>query len=207
MGARKPCANCKRELTVVGDGCCFVCHNAGKGLEGEEKEAALAAVKAKIESGGLRRCGHYGGPRKSPTGWGAAKIPGPVEQAAGKKKRKSSRTEGPCCNCGRVMQIQARDACSACYPASKIENGEDRDLALMKIRRKLGVKEFAEDAGAQRQIIPDASASKIDAGKGSYPKAADIMRDVRGPLLVIILSAEEMGFIEALRAGRIAIIS
>ena len=77
----------------------------------------------------------------------------------------------------------------------------------MKIRRKLGVGEFAEVRGTHRQMIPDASANKTDAGKGNYPQGDDIMREVRRCPSLIILSAEEIGFIEALRAGRIAIIS
>lgn len=59
-----PCANCKRELTVVGERCCFVCYQAGKGLEGEEKAAALAAVKEKIKGGRIYR--HRGRPTFHP---------------------------------------------------------------------------------------------------------------------------------------------
>jgi hypothetical protein len=89
MAVRKPCANCGRDLTVVSRGLCFVCYTAGKGLVGEERDAALAAVKAKIGSGGLsRRGGAHRGPRKAaPANTGdngdmmphhAPVIPGPV---------------------------------------------------------------------------------------------------------------------------------
>jgi hypothetical protein len=48
----------------VGNGCCFVCYHAGKGLVGPAKDAARAAVKAKIDSGKLKRSGDSG-PRKA----------------------------------------------------------------------------------------------------------------------------------------------
>lgn len=57
---KKPCRNCGRVLTIIGDGCCFVCYKAGKWLAGEEKERALAAVKARIQATG----GHLRGRRK-----------------------------------------------------------------------------------------------------------------------------------------------
>lgn len=52
---KKPCANCEREMSIVGEHCCFVCYHAGKGLEGEEKAAALAAVKENIKGGRIYR--------------------------------------------------------------------------------------------------------------------------------------------------------
>ena len=202
MGKRAPCRNCKRDLTIVADDYCFVCNKAGKGLEGEEKAAALAVIKAKIESGGLRRCWNHGGSRKAAPKNPAAEMPASAKQTEGKRP---SRKTGPCFNCGRVLQIQARGACCTCYPAAKIKDVEERNLELMKIRRGLGVKEFADQPGEQhgerRQMIPHEKRAR------PYPKGADIMRDIRECLSVIILSAEEMGVIEALRAGRIAIIS
>ena len=82
----------------------------------------------------------------------------------------------------------------------------------MEIRRKLGVKKefaFVGEPGDGRQMSPAASAKqdKTDAEKGSYPKGDDIIRDVRACLSVIILSDQEVRIIEALRAGRLAIIS
>ena len=56
------CRNCERVLTIVSDHCCYVCYHAGKGLEGEKKDAALAAAKERIQSGGLVNKGR---PRKS----------------------------------------------------------------------------------------------------------------------------------------------
>ena len=65
MSIKGPCRNCGRVLCIIADGCCFVCRQAGKGLAGEEKAAALAAVKAKIESGTMRKGGGRRGPRKA----------------------------------------------------------------------------------------------------------------------------------------------
>lgn len=68
MSKKGQCANCKRELHIIGNNCCFVCYKAGKGLAGEEKAAALAAVKEKIESGevgkGKYKVTHRGKPNK-----------------------------------------------------------------------------------------------------------------------------------------------
>lgn len=57
MAAKGNCSNCGREMTIVGNDRCFVCYTAGKGLVGTPLDAALAAVKEKIASGGLRRGG------------------------------------------------------------------------------------------------------------------------------------------------------
>ena len=61
MVSKGTCKNCGREMTIVGGGCCFTCYHRGKGLEGEKKDAALAAVKEAIERGeigkGKRRSG------------------------------------------------------------------------------------------------------------------------------------------------------
>lgn len=67
MGVIKACRNCGREKTITADGCCFVCYQAAKGLKGDEKEAALAAAKKRIESGGLRKNGASGRAKKAPT--------------------------------------------------------------------------------------------------------------------------------------------
>ncbi|MCX5822395.1 MAG: hypothetical protein NTY86_02515, partial [Deltaproteobacteria bacterium] len=60
MAVTKACANCGRVLSIFGGGCCYVCYHAAKGLEGTAKDDARAAIKAKIESGGLRRGGRSG---------------------------------------------------------------------------------------------------------------------------------------------------
>jgi len=54
----RACRNCGRVLTILRDGCCWTCWRAGKGLVGKEKEAALAAIKEKIERG-LIYCGGH----------------------------------------------------------------------------------------------------------------------------------------------------
>jgi hypothetical protein len=57
MSAKRACGNCGRMMAIVGKDRCFVCYAAGKGLEGPAQDAAYAAVKEKIFSGGLRRGG------------------------------------------------------------------------------------------------------------------------------------------------------
>lgn len=86
--AIRECRNCGREKTVVGDGCCFVCYNAGKGLEGDKKVAALAAAKERIEGGGLR----CGGSRQSKK---AAKKPITAEEKSSKEMMTSLRDGEP----------------------------------------------------------------------------------------------------------------
>jgi len=66
MAVTRACGNCGRVMTIVGDGCCFVCYHAGKGLEGEEKAAALAAIKEKILSGRLKKSGGSGRRKAAP---------------------------------------------------------------------------------------------------------------------------------------------
>lgn len=51
MKQTKACDNCKREITIVAGGYCYVCYQAARGLFGAEKSNAFAAIKAKIESG------------------------------------------------------------------------------------------------------------------------------------------------------------
>lgn len=76
MAKTGPCANCKRILSIIGEGCCFVCYKAGKGLVGEAKDIARAAIKAKIEAGGLRRSGRSGKGRGKPNKpWRPAPLP------------------------------------------------------------------------------------------------------------------------------------
>jgi len=66
MGKRAPCRNCDRELTIVADGCCFLCYRAGKGLDGEEKEAALAAEAARIKGGKIKKAWNRGPEKIAP---------------------------------------------------------------------------------------------------------------------------------------------
>jgi hypothetical protein len=82
MSITGACRNCGRLLTIIGNGCCWKCYQAGKGLEGEEKAAALASVKAKIESGVMKKGGGRRGHRKS-----AAAV-SVVAPAGGVKKTK-----------------------------------------------------------------------------------------------------------------------
>lgn len=49
------CSNCGRERTDQGGGMCFLCKTAAKGLEGEARETALAAVKLKLVEGKPRK--------------------------------------------------------------------------------------------------------------------------------------------------------
>ena len=64
---RRSCANCERVLSIVAYGYCFVCYYAGKGLDGAEKTAALAAIKAKIEKGEVYKGCRYDGDRHPPS--------------------------------------------------------------------------------------------------------------------------------------------
>lgn len=78
--AKKACKNCARVMSIVKEGCCFVCVKAAEGLDGEEKAAALAAIKERIDSGGLKKVGH--GRRK-------AGVSAPEKGAAADKERVS----------------------------------------------------------------------------------------------------------------------
>ena len=51
MAGKGICKNCGRERSIVAQGFCFVCRDVSRNLEGEERAAALAAVKARIENG------------------------------------------------------------------------------------------------------------------------------------------------------------
>ena len=120
-----PCANCKRKLTVVADHCCYACYNAGKGLDGEEKAAARAAIKEKIESGRLKRGGGRRGPR--PKGRIAPATP---PEKTDKRKR-------ACVNCGRVRFIYREDLCGLCCGAAADLADDERAVALEEIKRKI----------------------------------------------------------------------
>lgn len=50
----KICKNCNRTKSIVKGGLCYVCNNAGKGKTGEERTAALAEIKRKIENGEVK---------------------------------------------------------------------------------------------------------------------------------------------------------
>ena len=60
MAIKAPCRNCKRELTIVADGLCFLCRTATKGKQGAEKETALAAVRARVDAGDVQKSGKSG---------------------------------------------------------------------------------------------------------------------------------------------------
>jgi len=66
---KRECENCGRVKFLVGGGHCSICYQTAKGLTGDERAAALAAIKAKIESGevgiGKRR---QGGPKRATVG-------------------------------------------------------------------------------------------------------------------------------------------
>ena len=64
---RETCSNCERPGIKPGStGLCNVCYRAQKGLEGEEREKALAEIKRKIQNGEIRLLGRGGRKRKDP---------------------------------------------------------------------------------------------------------------------------------------------
>jgi hypothetical protein len=91
MSVTRACANCGRVLSIVGEDCCFVCYHAGKGLEGDAKTAALAAIKAKIESGGLKRGGNGGRGKVRPK----VRAIAPEGTAAAREVRTGVASESP----------------------------------------------------------------------------------------------------------------
>lgn len=80
-GKRGPCGNCQRKKFIVSkDGFCGVCHKASDGLKGEEREAALVAIKEKIDAGGIhggRRPQSESGEKKDPQAEDLADIHAP----------------------------------------------------------------------------------------------------------------------------------
>lgn len=57
---RKECMNCKRMMSIKRHNLCATCADAGEGKQGPDLIDALAAVKARIEAGGLRKTGRNG---------------------------------------------------------------------------------------------------------------------------------------------------
>jgi len=53
---KKPCSNCRRTLTLVGN-LCSVCRKAAKGKDGEARTTALAEIKTRIDNGDIRARG------------------------------------------------------------------------------------------------------------------------------------------------------
>ena len=51
---KRGCSNCRRDKTIVSGGLCIVCMRAARGKTGEERVAALAEVKRKIDSGEIK---------------------------------------------------------------------------------------------------------------------------------------------------------
>ena len=67
MARKGKCRNCGRVITLIADDCCGTCSKAGEGFTGKEKEAALAAIKQKIESGAIKPRGRgYNLPHEVP---------------------------------------------------------------------------------------------------------------------------------------------
>jgi hypothetical protein len=54
---KKPCSNCKRDMSIVRGGRCFVCAKAAEGLSGDELIFALAEIKGKIDRGEIKQGG------------------------------------------------------------------------------------------------------------------------------------------------------
>ena len=51
MTVKKSCVNCTRTKTIVAQGLCYVCYTAAKDKAGDDREAALVAIKKKLENG------------------------------------------------------------------------------------------------------------------------------------------------------------
>jgi hypothetical protein len=90
MGKTRACRNCGRERQISGDGCCATCYRVGRGLEGEKKAAALAATKARIDSGEVKRRGiPQASVEIAPAGAPAEAVATPKVVARARKKRES----------------------------------------------------------------------------------------------------------------------
>jgi len=99
---KRACANCGRVRFIIGAGMCWICCQAAKGLDGDERAAALAEIKAKIESGEVGWGKHgKGGPKRAqavkdpaiaPPGWKAPRPPAAQTDALKPVKRDGSLT-------------------------------------------------------------------------------------------------------------------
>lgn len=85
--SRTACENCRRDNLALNGRHCTTCSRAAAGLTGEQRIAALAAIKEKIQSGSLRLWGkHRGGakmeerPSVGPEGDGEGIPPGGTGQ-------------------------------------------------------------------------------------------------------------------------------
>lgn len=58
MARRGTCGNCERkDVQIVAKGHCYICYDAGRGLDGADLRKALAAAKKRIQDGNFRqRC-------------------------------------------------------------------------------------------------------------------------------------------------------
>ena len=75
---KKPCANCKRDKSIVAGGHCFLCYKAAKGKSGDELISALTEIKRKIDNGEVNRGGRRERPRKNSASPPALPIKGRV---------------------------------------------------------------------------------------------------------------------------------
>jgi len=60
MASKKPqpCENCGRIKSIVGGGFCWSCYRAAKGRDGDNRTAALAEIKARINRGEIKQGVH-----------------------------------------------------------------------------------------------------------------------------------------------------
>jgi len=82
---KKACANCKRVMSIVKEGRCFICAKAAEGKRDEALVAALVDVRERIQSGNIRRGGSRprtedrpSAPESSKERFPAAAVPAPV---------------------------------------------------------------------------------------------------------------------------------
>ena len=67
MAKRGTCGNCEREdQTIIAKGLCWVCYNAQRNLDGEERDQALAEIKERIQDGKLKKWGRNKPLRQDP---------------------------------------------------------------------------------------------------------------------------------------------
>jgi hypothetical protein len=65
MSKSGTCTNCGREnITLPAHNLCWVCYDAARNKTGGDREIALADVKERVKSGGIRKAGN-GGPKKT----------------------------------------------------------------------------------------------------------------------------------------------
>jgi hypothetical protein len=117
-----PCANCKRVRTYQGGGHCFLCNRASKGLEGEERSAALAAIKEQIEKGGRPKKA-MADPAIAPAG---GKTKKKVEERDSKKQKSGTIDAGILQDRKGKVEGKAQKDADAIY----LKFSDERDRAL-----------------------------------------------------------------------------